>query len=385
VSSFQSSPAYNPSLSDVLPAPSPGVESPKGNTGDNLTSSIKCDWLNVVFPAGEVLVVAASLVARLGSYTLREIGMHGYHCSIRWESGAFIAWTDGRPEALLSLSGGACALVGPSDLLGLIQFTASLGAHCTRLDAAFDDHDRLASMDDVHNAALAKNVLGFRRYDPRRPRSILSGELEGDSAYFGRRGRDGSGTFIRVYDKALESDGQVNAIRWEAEFSGDRADLVYRDLAACETLEQFTRVLAAAVGGSISFIDRDESAHGHIDRMRVLPWWEKIVRMLGQVRYRVVRVKPKLQQSLEFVVRQVGPTLAKIVAAVDHVCGLGSECLRAIVSKAERSIDLDDIRGRAAGELSLGYVLECLDGVGGGGRGVRQAKLGSAAAAAVWW
>lgn len=394
VSSFVPSLSVSTQALSVVPAAScpsssfPGCASPQppnGNTGGKITiSSIKIDWLNLVFPSQEWQVVAGALVGRLGSYEMRDKGMHGYHNSIRFESGAFLTWTPDREDALLSLCGGACGLMGPSDLLELIRFVASLDGYSTRLDVAFDDHDRLASMDDVHAAARARNVAGFKRYDARRPMNLLTGEMEGDSAYFGRRGRDGSGVFVRVYDKKLESGGLVDAIRWEPEFSGDRVKLLFADVAACETVEQMTVVLAAAVGGCISFLRRVDSAHGHLSRMEELPWWKLIRESLGCVKYRVVRSKPKLQQTAEWLQNQVARSMAKVVAAVDVRCGMGRDFIHSIISAAADLVDLAEIRGRALAEISMAYVVEVLGSRGGGGRH-HSAKLMPAAAAAVCW
>lgn len=364
--SSSSSSSSSSSTSSPGPRSGPGgrqaAPPPACNTGGNLTSAVLLDWSRLGFPAEHVLTVAAALVGHLGSYETIDQGLWGFHQSILWrDHKARITWSEGRDLAILELPGTACGKLGPAELLDLMRFVASLGGYATRLDPAFDDFDRQAPLDLVHTAATERRVLGFKRYDPRRPRNCITGDLEGDSAYFGRRGKNGSGKFVRIYDKALESGGQVDCIRWEVEHTGDCADLLFRDLVACQDVEQFTRVLAAAIGGAIDFVETRAGAHGHLDRMVRASWWERIRGELGACRYRALRVKAKLQQVAEWVERGVASSLAKLKVGVDHLTGQGRAFILGIVERAVASIDVGEIRGRARAELSPAYVASIIN------------------------
>ena len=116
------------------------------------------------------------------------------------------------------------ALLADATKLQLMHDLEALGVKCTRIDLAADDFTRKRLvMDVIHQAATAGHVVGFRCYDPRRPlKNMQTGQLAGDTAYFGKRGNHGSGRYVRFYDKGLESNGEVDSIRYEVELSGQR-------------------------------------------------------------------------------------------------------------------------------------------------------------------
>lgn len=308
-----------------------GLSSPGGITGDGLTVVARHDWLNVT-AASSVRDELRELVTRyLGPGQFRDRGANTYAESFGWESGCILAWTDGRRECWLSMNGDSCDLIPPELKLAFVQELRRLGCKCTRLDVALDVPRSLASMELVHEAAEAGQVVGFKRYVPVRPvRDMSTGELEGDQANFGRRGRDGSGRYVRVYDKGLESRGVIDCIRFEAELAGELADQVFGVLCMCQDHAEFDKYVGRFASSSIDFADKSAS-HGHKDRFERLPWWSRIVELVGSARVAVSRVRPALERSVEFVRRAVAVILARVERVVDRAGMAGRQVVHQLV------------------------------------------------------
>jgi hypothetical protein len=309
-------------------------ESPSGNTGDKLTiEKIEkhYDWGNFTFPVGRRDEVQVVIEGYLGAAKRRDRGANTYGQSVGWESGAILAWTDGRAEAWLSLNGDSCDLVPVSAKVALLRALQALGAKCTRADYAIDVSRDLVSMEMVHAAARAGHVVGFRRYFPKRPvRDMATGELDQDEADFGRRGRDGSGRYVRVYDKGLESDGEIDAIRFEVETSGQVADLWFRIICDVDDDREFCKVLGKIVVGSITFADKTGS-HGHVDRFKTLEFWQRIIDLVGAASVQVSRVTPTLERSVQFVKRLVPTIFARLSRVVTEQGMQGDELVLGLV------------------------------------------------------
>lgn len=292
-----------------------GVSSPPGNTGDVLTSplQVRHDWLNCTFPAGARDEVRALVDRYLGPSELRDRGANTYRESCGWDSKALLAWTEDRVECWLSMNGDSCDLILPELKLQFVQELRALGANCTRLDVAVDVPLSWVAMDQVHAAALSDQVVGFQRYDASRPISnMATGELDADQARFGRRGKDGSGRFVRVYDKNLESAGKIKSIRFEVELSGDLSRMYFLLLSNQADLVEFNKLLSSIVPACIDFADKS-GAHGHRDRFKRLPWWSRIVASVANIaRVTVERVPPSLERSVQWACRSWPSLLGRL-------------------------------------------------------------------------
>jgi hypothetical protein len=342
-------------------------KSPSGTTGDKLTTGViklRHDWLNVTAPLANRQQLQELVESYLGAGTPRDRGANTYGQSVAWESGALLAWSEGRPECWLSLNGDSCDLILPELKLELFHSLARLGCRCTRIDVAIDVPRELLSMELVHAAAAADQVVGYQRYEPRRAiRDMRTGQLDEDQARFGRRGRDGSGRFTRVYDKGLESDGEIDAVRVEVEYSAELAPQVF-ELMICgaETQVELEKNFGRLVTGGIDFADKT-GAHGHRPRFRRLDWWERIVELVGTARVVVERVKPTLESSIEWLKKSTPLILARLVRAVDLAGMAGervlTELVHQLLEKGQERLELfggaqpGDLRLNVAGVLTF--------------------------------
>lgn len=255
-----------------------------------------------------------------------DYGQNTYDRSRVWEPlGVRLMW-DSTPERAGRLHDGRCFLaipgqaldsLGAADLLVLVKVLVNqFWFKSTRTDVAYDDGSRLIEPHAVYDAALAGNFTGYKRFQHHCPMR-LNGEREGDMVTFGTRGRDGSGKYLRVYDKAKESEGTNNAVRWEVEFSKERARLVFFNLSRCETVGELAELLAGLVGASIDFIDRAERPHEpNLDRLDRLGWWSQIRERLGAVAIRNPSRVLVVEKAKLWVEKAVAATLGMLREAV---------------------------------------------------------------------
>lgn len=338
--------------------PSGGVVelvSPIGITGDKVTREEESasgelkhieklnDWLNLTFPAGERENVEQIITSYIGEPERQEKGTNTYQESKRWITGAIIAWTEGRAECWLSMNGDSCDMILPEHKLELFQELQKHSAKCTRLDAALDVPRSMMSMELVHAAAKSQQVVGFKRYDPRRPiKNMDTGALEGDEANFGRRGKDGSGRYVRVYDKGLESNYSRDCIRVEAELSGDVAHAWFDLLCQADDVAEFEKMMGRIVCGSIDFADKS-GAHRHRDRFERLSWWAAIVELVGQAKLVVQRVTPAIQRTMEWAKSALPRALATFCGCVKtqgmHPAEVLADFIGLCVRKGEKLLD----------------------------------------------
>lgn len=344
-------------LTDPLLFPSM-AQPPCGNTGADAPETpslfkepgIKIDWLNVTFPAERLADVREHVEQLFGPAEDRLFGIHTYQKSAGTEPGALLAWTDGRGEALLSIRGDAVDWLTPAQQLELVKWLASIGARATRLDCAFDDYMRIVPLDVLRKNAHAGNFSGFGIIDGHKPLNPFTGEVKGDSVEFGVRGKDGSGKFLRVYDKALESNGAVDCIRWEIELSKAKADAVFKTLAQCASLDDFTRTIAETIGGCIDFRAR-AGYERHFGRAPRLCWWQRILELLrGELRVKLTDVGTTLAKAADALKQQWGCT----IALVRHVLDSQGVNLHAVIDEwCERYAPRINWRKQGRRDLSL--------------------------------
>lgn len=322
--------AGSPAASGVTPPPG-------GNTGGKLTVrvEVRCHWLNCIIPTPRRLEAAALVDALAGEGENRDYGLHSYQQSRHWEGSGMMCWSEGREECWLSLPGGFLDGLTPKQTFDLMKALDALGAKGRRLDVAADDLSRSFSMEDVHAAAAAGDFCGFQIDQAHQPR--CRGELIGDSHDFGRRGKDGGGTFVQVYDKNLESDGAINAIRVEARFFKEKAEAVFKLLCICPDMEWWRRKLGELVGGAIDFRERGEETH--LDRMARLDWWERFVGALGEAAVSVGRVVATIEKWCGYAAGGVLPTIAVFLTLADSVGADGWEKLREAVGEASKRVN----------------------------------------------
>ena len=246
------------------------------------------------------------------SMRLQPLGVYVY-----WDSTAERSKRLHRDRFCVDIAGSALDGLSGSAVLKLVRrLVFEFWMLGSRTDAAFDDRGRTIAPFEVAEVAKRDDFTGFRRFKHDEPMR-LGGIREGDQVTFGRRGRDGSGKLLRVYDKGLESDGENDSVRWEVELSKDRAREAVFQLAQCKSVEQFAGLLGGLIGGAIDFVSRtDRVGDKNVCRLERLKWWGEIVEVLGKVVLAIDRPGVRVEKSREWVQESVATVLAMLETAV---------------------------------------------------------------------
>lgn len=149
--------------------------------------------------------------------------LHGYGEVWVLDEGLMLMYNLSRPDMGIHVSASSTGLatllpalgfsddVHQVDLTGLFRFLRGRYCEPSRIDLTYDDHNKRMMPMDVFNArhercALVSSTRAFN--------VVFNG---GVTFYLGKRSSE---RMLRVYDKAVESKGQNDSVRWELEFKG---------------------------------------------------------------------------------------------------------------------------------------------------------------------
>ena len=263
-------------------------------------------------------------------YIVYEFGRHRYDRTISFESYGVNIFYDSSEErsanlhgykSLLQFTGTALSFLTAYELMDLItDLFQKFAFNCSRIDPFFDDMTKRIRPQDLDLIAKQGNVSGFRKarycsgdYEIGKPDTI-----NGEGMYFGSRGKNGSGKFLRVYDKELETRGRIKSIRWEPELTKGFAEKAFMELyKVAGDIERFTATIGGLVGGCICFVNRtSKPKEKNIPRLGVLPFWIEICEELGVVRLKNPQKVSTIETSIGWVERSVASPLVKIRKAL---------------------------------------------------------------------
>lgn len=298
-------------LGDVIPR----CDSQTGNP-------VGVDWLHISFDYREIRPVKVLVGHFFGDYDKDEVRLLGYTDRIAWPSGVNLCF-DSDPEKhqkahrgrmTLQVTGRACNELTAPDLLLFMEGCESLGGGCSRIDICWDDYGRTVSLDEIREVIDKCDYTKFEvaSKDQTRNRTVKQNSgIIYDAVTFGRRGSFGSGKYLRIYDKNIESKGKHDCIRWECEFSQHRAEKVFKMLAGVSgDIECFATICGALIGGCVGFVHR--TGDKNLSRLEPYEWWERIKERLGELTVRIAKKKNTLTGMIEYQVRSMSPSLACI-------------------------------------------------------------------------
>lgn len=275
-------------------------------------------WLRISIPQQYIQKLRAYLNFYFGESTKDGYGLWSYDTRFSWPNKASLNFDSDENradqvhggKATLDIPGRALDAIHDTDLhlfmLSLRQFKPT----CSRIDVFFDDYNRTITPTEIGDIAKKSDYSGFRHVHLKQSYGTQDGRygLSHDEVDFGRRGGNGAGKFLRVYDKNLESDGEKNCVRFEVEFTKERASKVFEKLSQVTSVEAFATLCGSLVAGSITFVHRDGDKN--IGRLRVYDFWERIKELLGSVVIRIPSKKTNIAGKYQWVYKQVSPTLA---------------------------------------------------------------------------
>lgn len=290
------------------------VEPPSGNTGVDFTKGVRprpaggvgvslgwlsCTWVGHFASLVDFLNWSEAFVGELlpavrrwRGYEIVYAGAHGVLLGVRERDGGVLE---------LHLDAPAAVLEG-MDLEALQAFLECVALHAqnvTRCDLTLDDWCKVITpigLDVLTSGGADAYALNKDQCVTRAQQSTFmrsKGPKGGDTWYLGGSKGDAR---LRVYDKARESEGMVDAIRWELQLRGDRAkDAVV--MLACEAKTRgldLAEVMGPVVQQQlVRFVDfRQRGQDSNISRCDRLLWFCALVE--GAEKARPVVVPPPL-------------------------------------------------------------------------------------------
>ncbi len=334
-------PSGNTGVQFTRPLPTPRVVLPRLRPTEGVGVSLgwlSCTWVNFWASLDEFTRWAAAFVGELlpsprrwRGYESVWMGEHGVMVGARLRD----ALPDSAPPLELHLDIPATVLesLSPAALYALLEVVCQ-AQNITRADVTLDDWCKmqtplgleLLTSGGADPYALNKDSLVTRATtsDYRRSKGLTGG----DTWYLGSTSGD---VRLRVYDKARESAGEVDSIRWELQLRGDRAKdavlaLFYESLhrGGAAALPEYMGEWAAS--NLVRFVDfRDRSDDSNISRCPRVGWWAALV--LDAQKARPVVVKPPLtvQRLHDYAESALPSLLATLADSARLVAGVSAE------------------------------------------------------------
>jgi len=232
-----------------------------------------------------------------------DFGSHGYQSAIAGPGGARIDYdAKGRWDFNVSLPGAACRRVGGQRMISLLRFCFEYGGKARRIDVCIDDFGHTVSPSMVMTAAQGPDIVTkvkqgrvIQGFD------IHSDELTGQTVYFGS---PTSRRQMRVYDKNLESDGEIDSVRWEMQERDESAETLLGDLA----YQPWQKIIPMRV---VSFVDfRDYESHSEVERRERLDWFKAFVGSVERANVYLAQAVGTVRDKIDWIRRTIAPMLA---------------------------------------------------------------------------
>lgn len=284
----------NPYHESPLAYPAPPAPTP--NRGPEITeqeSQVEghIDWLSVTFPVSDldfVLdLVSTALDCAPEDWAPTDGGWQGYTQGLVGPGKAKI-WSGakGRDDSHVVLPGKACAAMGSQRTWSFMEAALSEGAKGRRVDLAVDDFLKRVGVMEVWQHMDSELVVT----QAKEWLLIVSGGMKGNvlkdvakmefmrgfqEAVRGATvyaGRMKSRRKLRVYDKGKESDGKVDAIRWELQETEEAAEEAMRQLVTAGS--EWGRALSSRMVG---YLDFRELGGTNVSRRSRVDWYESLM------------------------------------------------------------------------------------------------------------
>ena len=270
------------------------------------------DWLSATLhPSSEMpvdvlqvhLATSLALECEPADWVETERGYFGYEKGMVGPGGARIWWdAPGRDDIHVSLPGQACGIVGQKRMVSFLKYALGHGGKASRCDTAMDDYQRVVSPCQVLGAIQGPNVVTHAKKVLTQQGGVVgSRELTGATVYLGA---PGSRQRLRVYDKGLESGGEMDCIRWELESRDEAAET----MAVALAYQDWGQVMASRLVGFVDF--RVADSHSEVEKRERLPWFQSLVGLVGKASAYLPKVARTVEQVVEWIDHAIGPSLA---------------------------------------------------------------------------
>jgi DNA relaxase NicK len=267
-----------------------------------------------------------------------------------------------KKHIVLELPGSFLAPVPGADRVELMRQLRLMGFKPTRLDLAIDWRGvGIQLIEAMRRACEAGELCGARRWKPHR--EFSGRRVVGDGVSVGKRGGDGSGRYLRAYDKGLET-GTVSEGGWvrvELELADDCAAQAADVL--CEA-GQWEAAAVELVLGAVDF--REVTGDKHLAKRPRAAWWAAVLDGVEGVRVVASRSAAKLQTYAAWLKRAVFRPLQS------HADELGMSLREVVCFMVGEHVE----PSRASGMTAVGHQLRELVRECRAGGGVLPASVG---------
>ena len=220
----------------------------------------------------EVIQLASIMLScHPGDWFPLEHGQNGYRQALLGPGGSRLQFdARGGLYFTLVLPGKACQLAGPNFLKGFFVYALSTGAKFPRIDTAIDDWHKRIDPDRFLRECKGPDKVTHVKEARRMSTESLRGHSDdaGKTVYLGSAKSD---RMLRVYDKDIESNGQIPAYRMELQERKKFADRAAMDLAYGE----WPKVIPSRLVGFIEF--KDHASAAHVDERTRCQWFEELM------------------------------------------------------------------------------------------------------------
>jgi Replication initiation factor len=179
------------------------------------------------------------------------------------------------------------------------------------LDLTIDDYEKRFRPIDAYQVYKSGGVTGFRQSGQYHER-----DMKGDYAQtfsLGRRGKQGSGKYLIIYDKWLESLGERDCVRIELSLYGHQyAHQAFSNF-VMGGVDLWSELIPAYIIGAVNFLDVDPGSEARADRCERVSWWDSIVQDRCAMKLSGKVIIKTLDKAVKWFKKQVAPTMALLM------------------------------------------------------------------------
>jgi Replication initiation factor len=291
--------------------------SPDSNTGGKLTSpktshEVSLDWIRMSGPVG-MRHEAVRLLAHYYGNPTYGTGRYFLNAGYRFGAAAVYFEQDdeqGKDHCVVDLPGSAMAEISMADAVTLLADLLGMGFRSTRLDIAVDLYCEPTLIESVTKSCMNGELCRAKKF---RPQHVQSGqEITGYGCNIGDRGKLGSGRYLRVYDKGLETKERERGqwVRWEAELANEPANEASKALALNDD------AVAVGIAHAFGVCDfRENSGAKHLDRRPRCKWYQDLLQNVEPQRVVQSRTKSTVHSFKRWMQSAVLPKMETLAAA----------------------------------------------------------------------
>ena len=318
-------------------------------------------------PAANVERAVAILQKFIGDAPEKGKGRYFLDHSYRFIEGAAVYY-DADPDTrhcVVDIPGSCVALVGQRRVHWIMSQLMDIGFAATRLDIAIDYRGDLdAFIMTANQSAMNGELCRARIHGLHESRS--NGEV-GRTFTAGKRGAQGSGRYLRLYDKGVETGEAPQGawIRWEVEYHADCAASVAEQIVRAFTVGDLQRARLVSIENALGAIEfRIANGRSELTRRPLSSWYAELVRDLDTRTVVSERRSSTVEGWQRWIERCVYPAIKDASELLDTTI---DELFHYLVSEEAQKRPGIHERARALAKL-LGIdtttqeIEECIDG-----------------------